>query len=31
VESGLHFQSSVIGIYINNFSTCNFVYVHMDL
>lgn len=31
VESGVHFQSSVIGIYINNFSTCNFVYVHMDL
>ena len=28
VESGVHFQSSVIGIYINNFSTCNFVYVH---
>ena len=31
VESGVHFQSSVIEIYINNFSTCNFVYLHMDL
>ena len=31
VESGVHFQSSVVEIYINNFSTCNLLNVHMDL